>query len=88
MTEKEMYLGAAQLLRERGWCRYEMTNAKGQHCLIGALCAMAKQEIDIRDIFPRIYSIITGHNLWPINDSESMTQERAIALLELAAECC
>lgn len=43
--EIETLFRAAEILEDRGWCQGLLTNDRGEHCAVGALCVALEQQM-------------------------------------------
>jgi len=87
MGVKQDLQNAAALLRDGGWCQFDMSDGYGRHCVHGALLVVAGRDngrfYAARDF---LRDRVTGGGLMSWNDSPGRTAEEVIAALEAAAE--
>jgi hypothetical protein len=84
-----LILQAAELIERKGWCQFKTSNALGEHCLVGAVCALNYQydaafaRIGRFALANGIWTEETGFGKW--NDDPSRTKQDVVNLLRAAA---
>ena len=86
MKLSEIYFGAIDVIRERGWCQGEFKSKNGSVCMIGAMEFFNKKyPFDSNDYFKNtVFPLL--HPAYA-NDEVCQTADDACAFLEIAA-CC
>ena len=86
MKLSEIYFGAIDVIRERGWCQGEFKSNDGGVCMIGAMHVFNKYYP-----FDAIYyfknTVFPSLHPADANDKHCKTADDACAFLEIAA-CC
>lgn len=92
MTPAEVLRKAADVIRERGWCRRQYVDADNSVCVYGALNLAAGHGPSFEgddpsvDIAARTLTRLLDNDLVSWNDSEACTADEVVAALKEAAE--
>lgn len=84
---KQVLLDAKQLLLVKSWCKYSYEDARGRHCLVGAISQAAPfdQSWDtIQEL--RDFNNQPNESLSSFNDAPTTTLEDVLNLLDRAIE--
>ena len=86
MKLSEIYFGAIDVIRERGWCQKALQLQNGSVCMIGAMRVVSDMFADdARKYFTD--TVFPTLNVVDANDLSCQTADDACAFLEIAA-CC